>query len=128
MGIILGLLILGGGIYMSFKGVFPWYKVPLPALVAALYINAIPFIMDGSFKLIRPLFIGFHEHCAKRAIGYEIVIYFRSIGITFARGTPLADRFKLGLLFNLIFFLQVLTLISVFGVALFIMFLLGSLM
>lgn len=126
VGVSIGLIILVSGLYFYAHNTVLLYQTEFAALFAFGYISSIQIMMNGCFKLIQPLFVGFGRLCAQHHIQYKIVHYSRSIGINFAEGTAMRDRFKFGALFNLIFFLQVLTIVLAFAGLLVLLFMLSS--
>lgn len=114
MGLTVGLLTLGSGFYLSTRGVVSLYQVGLSALTIFCYLSIIPVLINTCFKCIRPLFIKFGRFCKKRKVDYELRTGFRSVNIVFDEGTKWGDRLKMSLLFELIYFLQVLLIITTF--------------
>ena len=121
-GAVLGLLTLGSAAYLHMLSA----QTVLATVVIFLYISSLPLISNTAYALMRPLYIRFDRICQQRQMRYKIVHHFRSVGVDFAIGTAWRDRFKLGLLFNLIQIVDIIVVIGTFGVVILALFLFGS--
>jgi|GEM_PF-6613531 len=112
--------------YIRYPKDFPLEEAILTALSIAIYFIGIPYYINFAIKLIKPLFIKFDNLCKKNNIEYKLVRVRHYMYINFAKGTKFKDRLKLGLLYHLIAFLEIIALIFIFMGAMILMLIMAS--